>query len=252
MTRTINAMALASVLILSVVAFSGTVGTSYATNSFSDRDDKPKQFKNDHDGFHGNQNICPSQSFLAEPHSKGAKQILDVSLIAQNDEDSGIGGYWALDHFKEQHIQVWKLADNSFYVLKKYDGIFVTPAGGLDPGTGTHLQNESSFGEITGGYVATMNGTFAPGTNPTHGNIGTFNYGGTMADILLNTYGNGQTGDTHAYDWTSAYFSSTSDFNQIHWGWSYKLDPEFQSSTSVNQWCNYNSVDGGNSGNIRS
>lgn len=251
MTRTINAMALASVLILSVVAFSGTVGTSYATNAFPDRDDKPKQFKNDHDDeFHGNQNTCPSQSFLAEPHLKGAKQILDVSLIAQNDEDSGVGGgFWALDHFKE-HLQVWKLADNSFYVLKKYDGIFVSPEGGHDPGTGTHLQNESSFGEITGGYVATMNGTFAPGANPTHGNIGTFNYGGTMADILK-PYGT-QTGAPNAYDWASAYFSSTSDFNQIHWGWSYKLDPEFQSNTSVNQWCNYNDVDGGNSGNILS
>ncbi|CUR51829.1 exported protein of unknown function [Nitrosotalea devaniterrae] len=250
MTRTIHAVVLASVLILSVLAFSETVGTSYASNAFSDRDVKPKQLKFDHDESHEKKNVCPSQSFLAEPHSKGAKQILDISYIAQNDEDSGIGGYWALDHFKE-HLKVWQLANGTFYALKSYDGIFVTPAGGLDPGTGTHLQNESSFGEITGGYVSTMVGTFTPGANPTNGNIGTFNYGGTMTDILHNTYGS-QTGAPDAYDWTSAYFSNTGNFNEIHWGWSYKLDPEFQSSTSANQWCNYNVADGGNSGNIRS
>lgn len=251
MTRTIHAMALASVLILSVVAFSGTVGTSYAANAFSDRDDKPKQFKVNHDESHEKKNACPSQSFLSEPHSKGAKQILDISYTAKNDEDSGIGSYWALDHFT-QHLKVWQLANGTFYALKTYDGIFVTPTGGLDPGTGLHLQNESSFGEITGGYVATMTGTFTPGTNPTHGNIGTFNYGGTMTDVLLNGYGNGQVGAPNPYDWTSAYFSNTNNFDQTHWGWSYNLDPQFQSNTSVNQWCNYNEADGGNSGNIRS
>lgn len=246
----VHTSVLASLLILSVITFNGLVGTNYAANAFSDRDDKPKQFNVDHDDFHGKRNTCPSQSFLAEPHSKGAKQILDISYIAQNDEDSGIGSYWALDNFKE-HLKVWKLVDGSFYAVKKYDGIFAAPQGAMDPGTGTHPQNETSFGDITGGYVAVFNGTFAPYANPTNGNIGTFNYGGTTSDVLRGTYGS-QTGAPHPYDWTSAYFTATSGFDQTHWGWSYTLDPQFQSSSTSNQWCNYNGADGGNSGNIRS
>lgn len=250
MSRIMPAIALASILILSVMAFNGPAGVSYTANAFSDRDDKPKQFKNDHDEFHGKRNICPSQSFLTEPNSRGAKQILDISYIVQNDEDSGIGSYWALDHFNE-HLKVWKLADGSFYAIKKFDGIFAAPQGAMDPGTGTRTQNESSFGDITGGYVAILNGTFAPGTHPTSGNIGTFNYDGTTSDVLLGTYST-QTGAPNPYDWTTTYFSTQSGFTETHWGWTYTLDPEFQSSTSVNQWCNYNDVDGGNSGNIRS
>lgn len=250
MNKLVHVVTLAGILILSITTFNGPAGTGYTANAFSDRDEKPKQFKIDHDDFHGKRNMCPSQSFLAEPHSKGTKQILDISYIAQNDEDSGIGSYWALDHFKE-HLKVWKLADGSFYAIKKYDGIFVAPQGAMDPGTGIHPQNESSFGDIVGGYVAVFNGTFTPGTNPTNGNIGMFNYGGTTSDVLLGTYSS-QTGAPNPYDWTSSYFSTTSGFDEIHWGWSYTLGPQFQSSNTVNQWCNYNDVDGGNSGNIRS
>lgn len=249
MSRTIHAIALASILILSVMTFDWPAGSSYAANAFSDKDEKPKQFKTGNHDFHGKRNSCPSQSFLADPHSKGAKQVLDISYIVQNDEDSGVGSYWALDHLNE-HLKVWKLADGSFYAIKKFDGIFAAPQGALDPGTGTRVQNESSFGDITGGYVAVLNGTFAPGTNPVNGNIGTFNYDGTTSDILLGA--SNSNGAPNPYDWTIAYFSTQSGFTETHWGWSYTLDPEFQSSTSVNQWCNYNNIDGGNSGNIRS
>lgn len=249
MSRTIPTIGLASVLVLSVMAFNGPAGISYTAYAFSDRDDKPKQFENGHYEFHGKRNICPSQSFLTELNSRGVKQILDISYIVQNDEDSGIGSYWALDHLNE-HLKVWKLADGSFYAIKKFDGIFATPQGALDPGTGTHTQNESSFGDITGGYVAILNGTFTPGIHPTSGNIGTFNYGGTTSAILLGA--SNDQGPPTPYDWTTAYFSTQSGFTETHWGWTYTLDPEFQSSTSVNQWCNYNAADGGNSGNIMS
>lgn len=249
MTKTIHATSLACILVLSLMTFN-VAGTSYTANAFSDRDEKPRQFQKDHYD-HDKKSTCPSQSFLNEPSLKGATKILDISYTAQDDEDSGVGGYWALDHFKE-HLKVWKLADGSFYALKKYDGIFVAPAGGSNPADGSYTQIESSFGDIDGGYVATFTGTFTPGTNPTIGNIGTFNFGGTMSDVLLKTYGNGQVGAPNPYSWTTAYFSVVDNFDQPHWGWSYKLDSQFQSSTSVNQWCNYNAIDGGNSGDIRS
>ncbi|MDE1770488.1 MAG: hypothetical protein KGI28_08065, partial [Thaumarchaeota archaeon] len=240
----------ACILVLSLMTSNGLAGTSYTVNALSDRDEKPHPSQNDHDDHFGNHNTCPSQSFLVGPSGKGNTKILDVTYVVKNDEDSAIGGgYWALDHFKE-HLQVWQLSDGSFYALKKYDGIFVSPTGGLTP-SGNFTQTESSFGDITGGYVATFTGTFTPGTNPTRGNIGPFNYNGTMSDVLLKTSAQGP---PNIYSWTSAYFTSTNnfaDFAETHWGWKYTLDEDLQSSTSVNQWCNYNIADGGNSGDIK-
>lgn len=56
-----------------------------------------------------------------------------------------------------------------------------------------------------------------------HGFIGTFNFGGSKADILLGTYGNGQTGQTSAYDWLSAYFGTGADssYSMLYWSWTY-------------------------------
>lgn len=248
MAKTICATAIVYVLVLSLMTSNGLAGTSNTANALSDRDDKPRQLQNNQGDNSKKQNTCPSQSFLVGPQVEGSTKILDITYVVKNDEDSGIGAYWALDHFKE-HLKVWKLSDGSFYALKKYDGIFVSPTGGLTP-SGTFTQTESSFGDVTGGYVATFTGTFAPGTNPTSDNIGTFNFGGTMKDVLLNSYVT-QTGAPNPYSWTSAYFSSVIGFNQPHWGWTYTLDPELQSSTSINQWCNYNTADGGNSGDIK-
>jgi hypothetical protein len=201
-------------------------------------------------------NSCPSQKFLEGPDQKDAKRILDISYIAKNDEDSGLVGYWGLDHMKE-HLQVWKLADGSFYALKAYQGLFVTPQGALSPGIGA-TQGESGFGYIVGGYTATFTGTFTPGTQPTRGSIGTFNYGGTTTDVLKGTYGNGQTGDPIPvpFDFTTSYFTNSAsapgvdNFLQPHWGWKYSLDDHLRSTGSTNLWCNYNTADGGNSGDI--
>ena len=251
MTKIIHATAIACVLVLSLMTSNGLSGTNYIANASSHQDEKPHPSNNDQDDHHSKKsNTCPSQSFLNEPHLEGATKILDVRYTVKNDEDSGVGGYWALDHFNE-HLKVWQLTDGSFYALKTYDGIFAVPTGGLSPNA-TSIQTESAFGDIGGGYVGTFTGTFAPGSQPTSGNIGIFNFGGTMSDILLKTYGNGQTGAAPTFDWTTAYFSGFNNFAEPHWGWSYTLDSEFQSNTSVNQWCNYNSVDGGNSGDIRS
>jgi len=255
MTKIIYTAALASVLVLSLMTSNGLSGTNLtaSASAFNHDDDHHHPILNgDHD--HGNHNICPSQSFLVGPSGHGNSKILDVTYTILNDEDSGFTGYWGLDHITE-HLTVWKLADGSFYALKTYDGIFVAPTGGLSPGAGLP-QVESAFGDMTGGYVATFTAdTFSP-TLPTSGNIVVphNNFGGTMTDVLKGSYGNGQTGDSGTeFDWLGAYFTSTTgfaDFAQPHWGWSYTLDKELQSNTSVNQWCNYNTSDGGSSGDI--
>lgn len=207
-------------------------------------------------GTHAGVGTCPSQGFLANPGVEGQKQILNISWIAKNDEDSGIVGYWGLDHFRE-NLKVWSFPNGTLFAVKTYNGVFVTPQGAVTPGSTSSpptglVQGESSFGTITGGYVGTFTGTFAPGTHPKSGFIGIFDYGGKLSDVLLQIYGNGQVGDKSAYDWESAYFTGVAGFNQSHWGWSYELDPVFKSANSINQWCNYNPPDGGNSGDIYS
>jgi hypothetical protein len=192
--------------------------------------------------------FCPSQSFLAPP-PKPRLLILSISWTIKNDEDSGISGYWALDHVTTT-LKVWALPGGNFYALKTYTGVFSVPQGAISPGTAVGLENESAFGTIQGGYVATFTGQFTPGSQPTSGKIGTFDYGGTLSDVLLQTYGNGQVGDKHAYDWTTAYFTNVQNFAQPHWGWAYLLNSNFFSTNSINQWCNYNTPDGGNSGDI--
>jgi hypothetical protein len=71
-----------------------------------------------------------------------------------------------------------------------------------------------------------------------------------VSDVLLQTYGNGQVGDGTPYDWTAACFTNFNNFNQPHWGWAYLLNSNFHSGGSINQWCNYNTPDGGNSRDI--
>jgi len=249
MTRILTAATISCLLVLSVITTSGILGNGSMANAFSTRDDKPHFGPNDHFDKR-NIGTCPAQSFLTPPDVKGTKTILDITYLVQNDEDSGIGTYWALDRMHE-HLTVWQLPNGTFYAIKQYNGIFITPQGATDP-AGTTTQTESSYGTIVGGYTATFTGLFTPGTQPVRGDIGTFNYGGTVSDVLLNSYNAPQKGDPTPYDFTTAYFTNVGNsFTQPHWGWAYKLDPMFESSTSANQWCNYNTPDGGNSGNIK-
>ncbi|HJU13279.1 MAG TPA: hypothetical protein VJ792_02350 [Candidatus Nitrosotalea sp.] len=237
-----------------LLATAGLAGTSLPAASASSDGDEHHHATHGLVAAHAWGGTCPSQEFLKGPGVAGQKQILNISWIGKNDEDSGLAGYWAMDYFKTD-LKVWLLPNGTFYAEKTYHGVFVTPQGAVSPNSTSgpptgHVQNFTSFGAITGGYVATFSGTFAPGTQHTSGPIGSFDYGGTMKDVLLQTYGNGQTGDAHAYDWTVTYFTGVTNFDQPHWGWSYKLDPIFESQNSVNEWCNYNPPDGGNSGDI--
>ncbi len=165
---------------------------------------------------------------------RGSKLILNLNLKVKNDEDSGNVGYWALDDY-QKHIQVWNESNGTFYSIVRYEGKWRTFAGALSPGNGTN-ETKNATGTFHGGYVATFNGVFDPGSQKTHGSLGTKNYNGTVADILKGKYGNGQTGPATPFDWVSAYFANTTNFTQTEWGWRYSYRSQtwnnFKSGTS--------------------
>jgi hypothetical protein len=102
-------------------------------------------------------------------------------------------------------------------VVSGYSGKWQTFAGALSPGAGT-VQSKDGRGTFQGGYTGTF--TAPPGFTSAFGNIGTIDYGGTKADILLGTYGAGQTGPT-PFSFLSTYFPGWSGWTYINWGWTY-------------------------------
>jgi len=155
---------------------------------------------------------------------EGSRLVLNIVHKVTNDEDSGNLGYWALDNYN-RHIQVWQdpTEPTMFYAVARYDGKWKTFAGALSPGAGVE-QSKDAFGTFHGGYLATFTATGIV-TEPDYkqfGNIETFDYGGTKEDVLLGTYGNGQTGVTPPFNWLSTYFEGVSEFTQPRWGWTYQ------------------------------
>lgn len=145
----------------------------------------------------------------------GSKLVINITYKVTNDEDSGNVGYWALDNYNKQ-VQVWQVPDGSFYAVARYDGKWQTFAGALSPGAGVK-EGSDAKGTFQGGYTATFTATSC---TPTTGNIGSYDFGGTKADILLGTYGAGQTGSTPSFSYLS-YCTGVAGFTQPHWGWTY-------------------------------
>jgi len=165
----------------------------------------------------------PAGSFVnAGDVPSGSTLVLNITLKVTNDEDSGNVGYWALDNYNRV-VQVWQAPDGSFYAVARYIGKWQTFKGALSPGTGVEQGNDGE-GTFEGGYVATFEAT---GFTSAKGNIGTKNYGGTKADVLIGTYagapppGDEQTGPTTPFSYLSTYFTGVSDFTYINWGWTY-------------------------------
>ncbi len=163
----------------------------------------------------------------------GSVLVLNITHKVTNDEDSGNVGYWALDSYNK-HVQVWQVPDGSFYAIARYAGTWQTFAGALSPGTG--FPQSDASGTFEGGYVATFTAT---GFTSAFGNIGTKDYGGTKADVLLGTYGAGQTGPTTPFSFLSAYFTGAASFTYVSWGWTY----HYRSQT-------WNNFDYGTTGDI--
>jgi hypothetical protein len=118
------------------------------------------------------------------------KLVVNVTAKVVNDEDSGLCGYWALDHYNKQ-IQIWQLSSDTFLVKESYEGFWQTFAGAISPGadctTDTPTEGTTAFGTFQGNLSFTVTGTFSP-SKRTDGFIGAFDFGGTQADILLGTY----------------------------------------------------------------
>jgi hypothetical protein len=167
----------------------------------------------------------------------GSVLVLNITFKVTNDEDSGLSGYWALSDYN-RHVQVFQAPDGTFYVVARYEGKWQTFAGAISPGVGA-VQTKDASGTFEGGYVATFTGTFSAGDNKTKGNIGTVDYGGTKADVLLGTYGNGQTGVTPPFSYLDTYFPGYTNFTYINWGWTY----HYKSQT-------WNNFDYGTTGDI--
>ncbi|HEV2193772.1 MAG TPA: hypothetical protein VGR54_09165 [Nitrosopumilaceae archaeon] len=161
----------------------------------------------------------------------GSVLVLNIKHHVTNDEDSGFYGYWALDNY-EKHIKIWQTSLGNFYVVTNYEGTWQTFAGALSPGAGV-AESKDASGCFEGGYVATFSGTFTPGDHSTHGDIGTFDYGGTKADILK---GSGQIGNPPHFSYLDTYFSSTSNFNYINWGWDYHFDSQLWHNFSTGSY----------------
>lgn len=198
----------------------------------------------------------PSVSTTLPPSGSNASLVLSVSWVVQNDEDSGIHGYWALDYFST-NLNVWLVSSGphagSYYATKTYVGSFVSIQGVPSPSAGT-TQNSSAFGSFKGAYNATLtNVAFNSSGGPLRGSLGHKDYGGKASDVLLGTYGAGQVGDTSVFDWVAKYFIATggtslsNDISLNNWGWVYALNPIEKTSTSANVWCNFAA---GNSGDI--
>lgn len=164
----------------------------------------------------------------------GSTLVVDVTYKVTNDEDSGNFGYWALDDYNK-HVQVWQVPDGTFYVVARYAVQWQTFAGAKSPGAGV-TQTKDASGTFEGGYVATFaaTGFVSSPAYSKFGNIGTFDFGGSRADILKQTYGAGQTGPTKPFSFLSAYFVGTTGFTQSNWGWTY----HYRSET----WNNYASA----------
>jgi len=148
-----------------------------------------------------------------------SRLVLNIFHKVTNDEDSGMVGYWALDDYV-RHVQVWqnKSDPTKFTVVASYLGKWETFAGALSPGAGV-AQSKDASGMMYGGYKATFT---ADSVTPKFGYIGTKDYGGTEADVMLGTYGAGQAGPTTPFSYLNQYFTNWGNFNYEHWGWTYK------------------------------
>jgi len=114
------------------------------------------------------------------------KLIEDITWNGVNSYDGGNVGWWALITFAE-HDQIYSSPSGTYYFFATGTGTWTTYAGALSPNQGVV---EPRDGSGTYSYVECTTFTasaFSP-SYPTTGFVGTFNYGGTQAIVVLGTY----------------------------------------------------------------
>jgi len=195
--------------------------------------------------------IIPSQCTTTLPTGWSTSPIINAKATVKNVEDSGVVGYWALDDFVESFV-IWQntgTTPNTFCALNQYSGTWATYAGALSPQNGVSEPSDGS-GTINGAVIKIFTGTFLGpycsstttvtttsgtltvtktttnktctgphSTKPLTGSIGTFNLGGTKAQILLGTYAQQKAFSPGSF--LPFYFKSPSITNTPVWSWIY-------------------------------
>jgi len=172
--------------------------------------------------------VLPSQCLTVVATGWQPTPIINIKMTVMNDEDTGFAGYWAIDNYIKTVI-VWRdqsTTPTTFCAIEQYSGTWTTFSGGaLSPQNGVS-EPASGSGPLAGAIVFTFTGTFlgSGSAKPPTGSIGTFNYGGTAANVKLGTYalqGNPLTGYVDVF---SFYFTPTSTYasaNDLAWSWIY-------------------------------
>ena len=84
---------------------------------------------------------------------------------------------------------------------------------------------------MQGGYFASF--TYTGSLASISKFIGSHNLKGTKADVLLGTYGAGQTGSTNVFSFLDIYFPGYSNFNYFTWGWTYHYKSQTWNNLSI-------------------
>ena len=118
---------------------------------------------------------------------------MNVSVNYVNWEDNGNVGYWALNKAR-QKVKVWQVAPGSFYLVAWYRGTWTTYAGvpspncSMEAGDSFGLPVEQAGGSGGRGAAGSRTASTPTAYTPKFGYLGTFDDGGTMADVLLGYY----------------------------------------------------------------
>lgn len=160
------------------------------------------------------------QDLTAKQCGDHAKQVVNVHFTLQNDPDSGFAGNnWATDTIDRQ-LRIFQVADGYCAVVTDH-GTFVTLAGTSPSGASDVTAGVT--GELEGGYVTSIASGPLDGSQPTHGDLGTF-------DAL----------SSHP---SFATYDSNWDVNLAQWGWIYHAGKH-------GTWLNQDDVAAADSGDI--
>jgi hypothetical protein len=135
---------------------------------------------------------APTVAIKPPPPPEGSRLVMNVTEKYTNWEDGGNVGYWALVKAL-QRVKVWESSPGSYYLIAWYVGTWTTYAGvpspncSSEPGAGFGLPVAQAGG--SGPYRTWVAFTFdAAGCTQRCGFLGTFDDGGSQADVMLGYY----------------------------------------------------------------
>lgn len=164
----------------------------------------------------GGQTLPAGAAYVSpSPAPPGSHLVMDAIEGVKNMEDYGNFCYWALDTGIIR-VQVWQIPDGSFYAIRWHNGIWTTFAGVPSSNCdGSGLPTEQARG--SGTYSGWMTAAFtASSYTRKFGYLGTFNCGGTKADILLGNYSLQQGDNGAEFTWQN-YFPDIDGSNVGIW-----------------------------------